>query len=254
MCYFCVEDCRGFPGKFHTVPGILYNLKLRLMKPKKNSKADLGKKRVLFLEIGLVVALAIVVAAFSLSSKEKRDLMALAGPGEIEEFDMIDITRDKPEVKAEIPRITILIDAFDVVDNNKKITFVPNFEEFAEELEIPQAIMPEASVEDDFVLVSEVMPSFMGGGLSDFHRWVSSNIIYPEIAKQANITGKVHITFIVEKNGKVSNINVLLSPDETLSKEAVRVIASSPDWSPGFQGLSPVRLRYNMSIDFKITD
>lgn len=104
---------------------------------------------------------------------------------------------------------------------------------------------------DAFFLV-EVMPSFKGGGLEKFREWIFKNTIYPQEAIDKKIKGKVVLSFVVEKDGSVSNINVLQGVNPLLDNEAVKVISQSPKWSPGLQRGQPVRFRYLIPLDFSL--
>ena len=104
---------------------------------------------------------------------------------------------------------------------------------------------------DAFFLV-EVMPSFKGGGLDKFREWIFKNTIYPQEAIDRKIRGKVVLSFVVEKDGSVSNINVLKGVNPLLDNEAVKVISESPKWSPGLQRGQPVRFRYLIPLDFTL--
>jgi TonB family C-terminal domain len=102
---------------------------------------------------------------------------------------------------------------------------------------------------DDFFLL-EVLPSFKGGGLEKFREWIFRNTIYPQEAIDKKIRGKVVLSFVVEKDGSVSNVNVLKGVNPLLDNEAVKVISESPKWSPGLQRGQPVRFRYLIPLDF----
>jgi protein TonB len=75
---------------------------------------------------------------------------------------------------------------------------------------------------------------------------------YPPVAAENGIEGTVVVGFVVERDGSISNVNVLRSPDPSLSKEAVRVVKSMPKWNPGMQNGSPVRVKYNVPVKFKL--
>ena len=109
-----------------------------------------------------------------------------------------------------------------------------------------------ASTEDMPFLIVEKMPSFRGGDLNDFRAWVQEHLQYPAEAVERNIQGRVVVTFTIEKEGSVSNILVLQSPDKLLADEARRVIASSPAgaWTPGEQRGEKVRVKYTLPVDF----
>lgn len=112
----------------------------------------------------------------------------------------------------------------------------------------------ENEIEDDkpFVKV-EQMPSFMGGDLMTFRNWVMSKIRIPQIAIENRISGQVLLSFAIERDGSLSNIQVLRSPHSSLSEEAIRVLKQSPKWTPGKQRNQPVRVKYTLPIEFRHT-
>ena len=103
--------------------------------------------------------------------------------------------------------------------------------------------------DEPFVLV-EVMPSFRGGGLEKFREWVQKRTNYPQAAIDRKVKGKVFLTFIVEKDGSVSNVTVVRGVDPLLDNEAVKAISESPKWEPGLQRGLPVRVRYSIPLNF----
>ena len=123
-----------------------------------------------------------------------------------------------------------------------------------DDVEIVQqvAVEEEEIVEEQPFLVAETMPSFQGGSLNDFRNWVQSKVRYPAIAQENGISGKVVLTFVIEKDGRLTNIQVLQTPDRSLSEEAIRVLQQSPKWSPGKQRNQPVRVRYTLPVEFRI--
>ena len=119
-----------------------------------------------------------------------------------------------------------------------------------------QATAQAAPAGDEPFLITEVMPSFQGGDLSAFRQWVQMHVRYPAEAMKQNIQGRVITSFIVEKDGSVSNINVLQSPGKLLSDEASRVIETAPAgaWTPGKQRGQAVRVKLTVPVDFLIQD
>ena len=105
-------------------------------------------------------------------------------------------------------------------------------------------------VDDEPFLRAERMPIFQGGGVEKFRRWVMQNVKYPLIAQENGINGRVVLTFVIERDGRLTNIQVLQSPDQSLSDEAIRVIQRSPKWLPGLQRNIPVRVQYTLPIIF----
>jgi len=100
--------------------------------------------------------------------------------------------------------------------------------------------------------IVEVMPSFKGGDINKFREWVIKRTNYPQAAVDNKIAGKVFLTFIVETDGRVSNVTVVKGVDPLIDNESVRAIQSSPKWSPGLQRGQPVRVRYSMSLSFTL--
>ena len=102
---------------------------------------------------------------------------------------------------------------------------------------------------DSYIIV-EVMPSFMGGDLVKFREWVRKRTNYPQEAIDNKISGTVILTFIIEKDGSVSNVTVVKGVHPILDNEAVRVISESPKWRPGLQRGQPVRVIFTIPISF----
>jgi protein TonB len=82
--------------------------------------------------------------------------------------------------------------------------------------------------------------------------WISQNIRYPVAAQRNGVHGRVLVSFVVEKNGSVSDVRVLRSADPSLDNEAVRVVRAMPRWSPGKQNGQPVRVKYTLPVTFKL--
>ena len=99
--------------------------------------------------------------------------------------------------------------------------------------------------------VVEQMPSFPGG-ISGLKTYLNQNTRYPAVAQENCVQGRVVVSFVVEKDGHISDVTVLRSVDPSLDKEAVRVIRNMPRWTPGKQGGEPVRVRYNVPVSFRL--
>lgn len=99
--------------------------------------------------------------------------------------------------------------------------------------------------------VVEQMPSFPGG-ISGLRTYLNQNIRYPAEAQENCVQGRVVVSFVVEKDGHISDVTVLRSVDPSLDKEAVRVVKNMPRWTPGKQGGEPVRVRYNVPVSFRL--
>lgn len=111
-----------------------------------------------------------------------------------------------------------------------------------------------ADIDDDnetvFVTV-EQMPSFPGG-YSALASYIASSLKYPPVAYENGVQGRVVVTFVVEKDGSVSNAQIARSIDPSLDKEALRVVRSMPKWNPGKQSGIVVRVKYNVPVVFRL--
>jgi len=121
-------------------------------------------------------------------------------------------------------------------------------------LKAPPAIKPSkdsiASGTFDFVSI-EKQPEFPGG-LKAFYQYLGANIKYPKESAKNKIQGRVFLSFIVEKDGELSNIKIIRGVSADINEEAIRVISNSPKWNPGIQFGVPVRVKYNINVNFAL--
>ena len=108
--------------------------------------------------------------------------------------------------------------------------------------------------EDPPFIVAETMPLFEGGDLGKFRQWLQTQVRYPAEALKKQIEGRVVCSFVVERDGSVSNIMALQSPDRLLTDEVRRVLANSPRWTPGMQKGKTVRVKYIVPVDFRLPE
>jgi len=225
------------------------------MELKKTPKADLQNKRGLLLEIGLVISLILVIAAFAYTPKEHR-IEQIEQEVTVVEEEMIEVTRQdqKPPEAPKKTEMKVIADMLSIVKNDAKITTDVEFTDFDEDTEIVQIVeVKEEEIKDDEpFLTAETMPSFQGGTIADFRNWVQSKVRYPQIAQENGISGRVVLQFVIEKDGRLTNIVVLQTPDRSLSEEAIRVLNQSPKWAPGKQRSQTVRVKYTLPVDFRI--
>jgi len=229
------------------------------MEVKKSKKASLENKRLLFTEIGLVAALLVVWGAFEHTSKESKVSVLEGDNLAVEVEDMVPITQETPPPPEAAPKIPILSDQIDIVDDEIKIddNLFQNLEDDAnlgvEIMDYVEEAQEEVVEEETipFQLVEE-KPTFQGGDANEFTKWVNSKLVYPEIAKENGVQGKVTLQFTVNTDGSVSNVKVLRGIDSSLDKEAVRVVSSSPKWKPGKQRDRPVKVTYTFPVIFQL--
>lgn len=126
-------------------------------------------------------------------------------------------------------------------------------EEIAVEMEaVEEEVVEEEVVEEEIFVNVEQMPTFLGGTLTKFRDWVQNSVKYPQIARENGIQGNVIVKFVIEKDGQLTNIQVLQAPDKTLADATVQVLQKSPRWKPGKHHGEPVRVSYTLPVSFKI--
>ena len=228
------------------------------MEIKKTEKASLENKRLIFAELGLIAALLVVFAGFESSTRAK-EVALLQGYTVIDdEDDIMAIPLDTPPPAPEAPALPMLSDELEIVDND--VTVDLDFQSL-DDTDVPVDIQEyvrqdvvEEEVEDDpipFVTV-EQKPTFNGGDANGFAKWVNSRLVYPEIAKENGVEGRVTLQFTIGKDGKLQDVKVLNSPDESLAQEAVRVVSSSPKWEPGRQRDRAVKVSYTFPVIYRL--
>ena len=121
-------------------------------------------------------------------------------------------------------------------DENTEFDFIP--------------VTDEEEAEEEVFFIVEDMPQFQGGGKEKFREWIAQNLQYPPIAAENGISGRVFVQFAVNAKGEVVDVVVVRGVDPALDKEAVRVVKSSPKWTPGKQRGRPVKVQFTFPIVF----
>lgn len=226
------------------------------MEPKKSPKADLENKRNLFLWIGMVVSLGIVLVAFEWTTRPtKADSLGSLQVQEVEE-EIIPITREQEIKPPPPPPPPKVIEVLNIVDDDVEIEDELQIEDTEADdqtiIDVAPVIVAEKQEEEEetevFFIVEE-MPEFPGGELA-LRKWIANEIKYPVIAQENGIQGKVYVTFVVGKDGSISNATIARGVDPSLDKEALRVVNALPKWKPGKQRGKPVNVSYTVPINF----
>ncbi len=227
------------------------------MEPKKTPKADLENKRGIFLQIGLLVALGVVLLAFNWNDRVKQaDSLGEMSAQTVEE-EIVPITR-QDEVKPPPPPpppqtveiLNIVDDKAQINDDLEILDSEASADTKVEVTQIVQAVEKEKEEEQIFVVVEE-MPEFPGGELA-LRKYIAQAIKYPTIAQENGIQGKVFVNFVVDRDGSVSNAKIARGVDPSLDKEALRVVNALPKWKPGKQRGKAVRVSYTVPISFQL--
>ena len=225
------------------------------METKKSKKADLEGKRVIFLEIGLILALAFVLMSLQWKTIEKKTktLSTIHRDAGIEEI--IPITEQKkdlppPPVKQSLSLKIVTNEA--QADNNIIIDAEANEQTAIQEyIPVKETIYIEEEVieEEPIFFVVESPPCFPGGPQA-LYKYLSEHLSYPVMAREANIQGTVYLSFIVGKTGEITDVKVLRGIGGGCDEEAVRVVQSMPHWEPGKQRGVPVMVRFSLPVKF----
>jgi protein TonB len=216
------------------------------MEPKKNPDISLEKKKGLFFQIGLVITLVIVLGAFEWKSYEKVAYnLGQLNLDDLEEEIIPITTPDKPIPPPPPPPPEVIEIVEDDVEIEDEIEIEDTESDEEEEIEY------EEEDDEEFFMVVENMPEFPGGDLG-LMKYIQKNVKYPAIAKEYNITGKVYVSFIVDKKGSVTNVKIVRGVDKNLDAEAMRVVKSLPKYKPGKQRGKSVRVMFTIPINFTL--
>ncbi len=228
------------------------------MEIKKSEKANLENKKLLFVEIGLVISLLLTYLAFNWTQKETKVSILEDTTEVVLEEEIIPITQETPPPPPSAPKMPVLSDQIDIVDDEIELEddMFMNLEddasmgvEIMDYVEVEEEVVEEEAI--PFQLVEE-KPSFQGGDANQFSKWVNQRLVYPEIAKENGVQGRVTLQFTVEKDGSVTKVKVLRGVDPSLDKEAVRVVSQSPKWKPGKQRDRAVPVTYTFPVIFQL--
>ncbi|HIW11340.1 MAG TPA: TonB family protein [Candidatus Rikenella faecigallinarum] len=229
------------------------------MELKKSPKADLENKRSIFLEIGIIVALAACIGMFSWSQKERVVEIVEQTPVVVEtEMTEVTVQEDKRPPAPMKTQAVVLSDLLNVVKNDAKIEQTMNILDLDVTTDLAVDVTQfggtytgEGEVEEEEpVIIAETMPSFQGGDINAFAQWCGKHIVYPAAAADNGSQGKVIVQFVVERDGSISHVTILRGVDKFLDEEAMRVVKSSPKWSPGANRGKPVRVYVQVPINF----
>jgi len=182
----------------------------------------------------------------------------------------IDLEREKPDPMESVPKVKTKKYLQPVPKNDAEvIEELPTMEELSqvaigtEDIDgIDSIVVDQHPAETEVISepveppkevfsFAEVMPEFIGGQ-EEFRQYLSKNLKYPSLAKENEIQGRVFVSFIVEADGSITNVQVVRSISPLLDQEAKRVIEQMPDWKPGMQNQVPVRVSFTLPISFTL--
>ncbi len=225
------------------------------MEEKKSPKANLENKKLMFMQIGMVISLLIAWLAFEHKSYDRREIdESLRNREVVIDEEMVEITKQeepKPqpvEVPKQTTQLEIVEDDVEVedIEINAEVDQTEVIEEY-----VPVEVEEEEVSETEVFTIVEEMPAYPGGD-AKLYEYLGKNIKYPQIARESGIQGRVFVNFVVEPDGSVSNVKVMRGIGGGCDEEAVRVIKTMPKWKPGKQRGKAVRVTYTIPVVFKL--
>jgi periplasmic protein TonB len=231
------------------------------MEKKKTDKANLENKRTIFLQVGFIITLSVLLLAFEWTTSQK----AVADLGDLSamnlEEDLTPITRQEevkpppPPPKPQVTEILNIVQDDVEIEDELEITDI----ESNQDIRVDITNVDEEEEDPNVFFVVEDMPIFMPDkcktkeeGDAELNRHIARSIKYPDIARENGIQGRVYVSFVVSSKGKVTEVKILRGVDPSIDQEAIRVIQNLPDFSPGKQRGKPVKVAYNVPINFKL--
>lgn len=228
------------------------------MVPKKTDRANLETKKGLFIEIGLVIALALTLAAFEYTKEDLRTANIQAIRDVQGEEEIIPITRQELQKPQDPPKPKTVIIDLNIVEDDIELTDELDFESFDanqdDAIQIADVIgnrEQEQEEEDvEVFYIVETMPQFQGEGIEAFRAYIQKNVTYPQLALENGISGIVYVSFVINRRGELTNISILRSVDPSLDEEVIRALKAAPKWEPGKQRGKPVNVSFSIPIRF----
>lgn len=234
------------------------------MEVKKSEKAELQGKKFIFSQIGIFVSLLAVYGLFSMHTNNiEIDVVQREAEPAVIETPPIIRPDEAPKPRVQKVVAPTISEKFEVVENTVELEDTDLFNPETDEDTPNYAGLPtgtpndgDAFIDEDIpIFRSDVMPDFQGAGAKSnekFRIWVQKNVRYPKLAEDNGVSGAVNLQFVIGKDGFIRDIKVISSPDRSLSDEVIRVLNSSPKWTPGLQRENPVSVIATLRIVFNI--
>ena len=226
------------------------------MEAKKSKKASIENQRGSWLLMGAVVALAFMFVSFEWTQHDVRLAANSLANDPIFEEVLVPITYPEEKLEPPPPPEVKASEVIEIVTNEQEVTDAVTTvsEDQGQPYEIvwvPPVVEIEKVEEDVIHVTAEFMPEFPGGTAA-LMKYLGTNIKYPTISQEMGSKGRVIVQFVVDKDGTITNPEVVRGVDAYLDKEAIRVISSMPKWKPGVQNGKKVRVKYTVPVVFRL--
>lgn len=223
------------------------------MEAKKTDKADLTQKSAFFFSIGLLVTMSIVVTAFEWKDTEASEVDLLGkSTNTFEETIEVPPTDIPPPPPPQVqqPQIVEVPDEEEIEEDIQVNLDVEVTQETKVQEIVIQAEEPKEEVDEIFTIVED--PASPKGGMTAFYKYVQDKMKYPAQARRMGIEGRVFVEFVIEKDGRITDVRAVKGIGAGCDEEAVRVVEAAPAWNPGKQRGKPVKQRMVLPITFKL--
>jgi protein TonB len=221
------------------------------MKTKKTKRANLENYRTIFLQFGMILTLSAIFVAFEWNSSvemHKLDNTKLSG---IDIIDLPPITRPKAEEMKAKPKIPT--EQFVIKEDHVHFFDEPFLIDEGEWNEVDLSSWEEKEEEvEEPLLTAQFMPTFQDRDGIYFRDYISKKVKFPEEARRNGITGTVYASFVIDKDGSVSNVEILRGVHPAIDQAVIKAIQNSPKWEPGINNGKFVRVRYSIAVAFRL--
>lgn len=225
------------------------------METKKSSKADLENKKAYFTSFGLIFSLTAMLIIFGWKTYDVAEIV-------VPKRTTVDSSIiDLPPIKIKLPEPPKKINTtvINLVDNKTKGT--PDLKIDAGiddttkvQIYVPVKVeVPDEKKEEEVILVPDVAPAFPGG-LTALYKYIYSKVKYTDLARDANISGTVTASFVVEKDGTITAITLLRGVGGGLDEQVLQALAEMPKWSPGWKNSKLVRVSFVLPVKFRLEE
>ena len=224
------------------------------MELKKSQKADMERNRGIFLQIGLILVLSMLWVAFEWTNRPDKDSGEKLIADTSFDVEEMQVTRREEQPKPEPDQQQQVTEILNIVDDNVEIDDDFDFDMEADastEFEFSGFVDEEEFEEEEVFYIVEDMPTFNGGEPAiEFRKYIAQNLRYPDIAAENGISGRVIVQFAVSSRGRIVDAVVVAGVDPALDKESIRVVMTSPPWTPGKQRGKAVKVLFTFPINF----
>lgn len=226
------------------------------MEAKKSKKAAIENQRGSWLLMGVIVALAFMFVSFEWTQHDVRIAANSLANDPIFTEELVPITFPEEKLEPPPPPETKVSEVIEIVTNEKEVTsdvstVSENVNQPYEVVWVPPVVETKEVVEDIIHMTAEFMPEFPGG-VSALMKYLNTTIKYPTISQEIGSQGRVIVQFVVDRDGNITNPEVVRGIDAHLDKEAIRVISAMPKWKPGTQNGKKVRVKYTVPVVFRL--